>query len=306
MSSRGATPDAPVDSIEAVLFGRNCRPCAADESCTRREQCASQICRAGTCREPGCFDGIQNALETDFDCGGGDCAPCPVGFRCIDHADCLSGNCDSLDGADGPGRCDQARCDDGLQNASESDVDCGGPACDECADGNRCINGTDCLSGVCSDGICISCRDNVQNADETDVDCGGSRCDPCNDASRCEESTDCLSNICVESRCISCGDEEQNGLEKSDIDCGGLNCDACSDGQLCRLNEDCASEQCAPNGRCISCDDGLLNGQEVEVGLRWSDLPRLSNRSKMRGRHRLYEPALFRPDMRPIHLHRWL
>ncbi len=49
-------------------------------------------------------------------------------------------------------------CDDGIQNGSETGVDCGGPDCDACP----------------------TCDDGVQNGSETGVDCGGPDCAPCN------------------------------------------------------------------------------------------------------------------------------
>ncbi|SEQ39840.1 M14 family zinc carboxypeptidase [Neolewinella agarilytica] len=52
-------------------------------------------------------------------------------------------------------------CTDGVQNGSETAVDCGGPDCAPCS----------------------TCTDGVQNGSETAVDCGGPDCEPC--------STDC-------------------------------------------------------------------------------------------------------------------
>lgn len=51
-----------------------------------------------------------------------------------------------------------ATCSDGIQNGSETGVDCGGPDCPPCA-------------ATCSDGI--------MNGSETGVDCGGPDCPPC-------------------------------------------------------------------------------------------------------------------------------
>ena len=65
-------------------------------------------------------------------------------------------------------------CDDGVQNQDETGVDCGG-SCPVACDGEGCVNGSDCISGVCVDEICAfsSCDDGVMNGDETGVDCGG-------------------------------------------------------------------------------------------------------------------------------------
>ena len=56
-------------------------------------------------------------------------------------------------------RCESPRCNDGLLNGNETEIDCG---------------------GVC--GPCYTCDDGIQNQDEYGIDCGGS-CQPCpNDA----------------------------------------------------------------------------------------------------------------------------
>ncbi len=70
---------------------------------------------------------------------------------CTSHFDCASGNCAE------PGRCGASLCLDGLQNASETDVDCGG-ACSLCIIGQACVAGTDCGSGNCRDGACVLYR----------------------------------------------------------------------------------------------------------------------------------------------------
>jgi len=51
--------------------------------------------------------------------------------------------------------CSMPTCDDGIQNADETGVDCGGPICGDC------------------------CGNGVQDADETGIDCGGSVCAAC-------------------------------------------------------------------------------------------------------------------------------
>lgn len=48
-------------------------------------------------------------------------------------------------------------CNNGVQDGSETGVDCGGPDCDPC----------------------VSCNDGIQNGNETGVDCGGPDCSPC-------------------------------------------------------------------------------------------------------------------------------
>jgi uncharacterized protein YjdB len=66
-------------------------------------------------------------------------------------------------------------CTDGIQNGTETGIDCGGscPACVTCSDGiqNGTETGVDC-GGSCP--ACPTCNDGIQNGTETGIDCGGS------------------------------------------------------------------------------------------------------------------------------------
>ncbi|MEM7573609.1 MAG: cohesin domain-containing protein [Bacteroidota bacterium] len=106
-----------------------------------------------------CNDGIQNNGETDVDCGGPNCAPCPT-------------------------------CNDGVQNGNETGVDCGGPDCDPCINPPTCEDGiqngqetgVDCGGPDCA--ACPpteTCDDGILNNGETQIDCGGPNCAPCSD-----------------------------------------------------------------------------------------------------------------------------
>jgi hypothetical protein len=72
-----------------------------------------------------------------------------------------------------------ASCTDGIQNQSETGIDCGGPcaACSTaatCSDGiqNQGETGIDC-GGPCPACGVPSCTDGIKNQNETDIDCGG-------------------------------------------------------------------------------------------------------------------------------------
>jgi len=89
------------------------------------------------CLLPTCNDGTQNGTETDVDCGG-DCLPCclPAGTPC-DNGDPETGN----DIEDGNCNCIGAdtgtsTCYDGVQNVTETNIDCGG----NCAPCASCIS----------------------------------------------------------------------------------------------------------------------------------------------------------------------
>lgn len=98
-------------------------------------------------------------------------------------------------------------CKNGRLDTNETDIDCGGPKCNRCADGKRCIGKEDCLGGFCdpSNKQCSSptCTDGIKNGDETDVDCGGTSCVRCAVGRRCTADLDCKTGTCnaVDSAC---------------------------------------------------------------------------------------------------------
>jgi|GEM_PF-6286748 len=48
----------------------------------------------------------------------------------------------------------EGTCTDGIKNQDETDVDCGGSKCPKCGYPHSCNIGTDCISGICTGGIC--------------------------------------------------------------------------------------------------------------------------------------------------------
>lgn len=143
-------------------------------------------------------------------------------------------------------------CSDGVKNGDETDVDCGGPCPNVCAEGEGCVTGADCVSNVCDHGTClaVACSDQVKNGGETDVDCGGT-CGKCDAGKQCLNPDDCKSGLCSSMVCESiCTDGAQGGYE-TDIDCGGFVCPACADGLACQGNDDCDSGICKATA-CLS------------------------------------------------------
>ncbi len=166
-------------------------------------------------------------------------------------------------------------CGDAFENGDETDIDCGG-ACMPCGIGKGCHHATDCLSKVCSAGICAapSCSDMVQNGSEVGPDCGGSCTKGCPANTPCQLPIDCESGVCAEldtgKVCVSaaCGDGVKNGQE-SDSDCGG-SCPPCADAFHCLVASDCQSLVCGSGDAgfvCIppSCNDGVKNQGEFAV-----------------------------------------
>lgn len=150
---------------------------AAGTLCSTSAMCASGVCSTGqdagkheggvecdspgcVCQAPSCDDSVKNGTETDVDCGG-DCPACPDHDSCTTGMDCQDKVCGL--GTKGlactPGDaqvcvCEVPTCTDGVQNEGESAVDCGGTKCKACTTGKACAATTDCISGVCTGGLC--------------------------------------------------------------------------------------------------------------------------------------------------------
>ena len=94
-------------------------------------------------------------------------------------------------------------CSDGIQNQSETDIDCGGPNCAPCGPGGGCVDSSDCTSNNCQAGVCqpVSCSDGIENGDETDIDCGGSCPGDCAFNQGCVLDTDCQTAHCSGGLC---------------------------------------------------------------------------------------------------------
>jgi Cellulose binding domain len=165
-----------------------------------------------------------------------------------------------------------SHCDNGLRDADETDVDCGGALCVRCGNAQACLSGTDCLGGGCTAGRCVNlptCSDSLKNGSETDVDCGGSCSQHCATGKACAVAGDCMSGFCTGGLCVaapSCADGLKNGTE-TDVDCGGSCTQHCATGKVCSVAGDCTSSVCTA-GKCVaapSCTDGLKNGTETDV-----------------------------------------
>jgi len=146
-------------------------------------------------------------------------------------------------------------CKDGIQNGTETGIDCGG-----------------------SCPACPTCKDGIQNGNETGVDCGGS-CPRVCGARSCIRDENCMpGEICVRETCTpnpQCSDGIQNGTETG-VDCGGncVACPTCKDGiqngdetgvdcggscpRACGARSCIRDENCMPGEMCVhmTCQPG--------------------------------------------------
>jgi hypothetical protein len=222
-----------------------------------------------------CADGVQNQDETDVDCGGIICDKCGNGFACLSNEDCASSSCEGGVCASATG--DSETCTDGVQNQDESDVDCGG-SCPACANGQACLENSDCVSLNCVAGICEevalpSCAELGGVVCSGDEVCNGT-VEESSEGECCIGSCEVLLPSCAELCGVVCsGDEICNGTveESSEGECCIGTCESpvqCtdSDGDGFFAEEGCGTEvDCVdsdPNiypGTLEICDDFIDN-----------------------------------------------
>ncbi|TXF89451.1 hypothetical protein FUA23_10825, partial [Neolewinella aurantiaca] len=161
-----------------------------------------------------CFRILQE-VETEVEIGS---SPTPLEFT-DDEGNIFEDEDDVniTNGTVNSGVVGMATCTDGVQNGSETGVDCGGPDCAPCM-----------VTPTCSDGI--------MNGNETGVDCGGPDCAPCMVTPTCsdgimngnETGVDCGGPDCAPCMVTpTCSDGIMNGNETG-VDCGGPDCAPCT------------------------------------------------------------------------------
>jgi len=150
------TAAAPIDTACTEDGGNVCDGQGACIECNDVNDCAATwLCQAGDCVPPQCSNGQQDGTESDVDCGGLECSPCPNTLSCNTYADCFSSFCDVT-------VC--APCINDGNCAAVTDSYCAGGTCtpkkvlgDSCGAGNQCLTGN-CPGddGVCCDDACGS------------------------------------------------------------------------------------------------------------------------------------------------------
>jgi hypothetical protein len=90
----------PPSAVDAPCDRRACGP-VTPATCPNGAPTKDVVCRRGTvrcewrgrtCNAATCSDGVQNATESDVDCGGA-CGACPLGAKCGISEDCSVGTC---------------------------------------------------------------------------------------------------------------------------------------------------------------------------------------------------------------------
>ncbi len=261
---------AVVPSCSSAVCEANGEGCP----CTRPDECLSNSCYAaacdGTCHleafPPGGRCLLVYPCAESGKCVMGFCTAEPQCVECLENAHCPAGHTCEVGNV-----C--SRCDDGVKNGDESDVDCGG-SCPLCQ--GTCNVDADCPDGYCWKGVCVSCHDGIQNGDESGVDCGGweTHCLHCL-GMNCSGGGDwiCASNNCENFSCCPavcpiCTNCEPSGacepippgfadsfskdpaaICTDNFRCNGQGKCLLIPGQPCTQNSECVYDICV-NGKC--------------------------------------------------------
>ncbi len=121
------------------------QPCADGQGCSDNADCVG-TCTNLICGPIGPNDGKKNNGETDIDCGGPNAPKCANGKDCLTKTDCVDDYC-----PEATKKCTAPTYDDGVQNGTETDVDCGGtgPGMKKCPETKNCLVDPDCF-GACN------------------------------------------------------------------------------------------------------------------------------------------------------------
>ena len=224
-------------------------PCDGGKECDGFGSC----CTAATCEALGknC-GGFSNGCGKSLFCG--DCAP---GDTC------------------GPAVTGVCGCTDGIQNGSETGVDCGGVCPNSCALGIPCAGPADCANGFCVDGFCCNsacgsackacsqaktgvangtCADVLAGTDP-DGDCTADAVSSCGQTGQCSAGA-CeiypAGTVCAPGSC-------SNAMASAADLCNGSG--TCVDGGA----QACAAPYVCGGATCQSCSDGVKNGNETGI-----------------------------------------
>jgi hypothetical protein len=158
-----------------------------------------------------------------------------------------------------------ATCSDGIDNGSETDVDCGGGTCPACGNGLQCLLASDCASANCSGGVCVALLANG-SACAFDGECTSTRCV---DGVCCDSACSSLCQACTAAKKGSGADGACGNISIStdpDSECSASSVSTCGSNGSCDGAGSCAfypgGTVCA-SGSCsagIQTGDGLCDG----------------------------------------------
>lgn len=235
-----------------------CVGCTDDTQCGMPTTCSMPVCNAGTCATNFISAGTATPNQTAGDCqeeqcdgiGGTKMVAATLDIE-NDNNPCTNDTCNGSTPVH-----DNTPSGSACSNGGTGQLCNGAGTCVECLDGSQC------MSGVCTAQACAApaCNDTVKNGTETDVDCGGS-CSGCANGKVCNVNNDCTSTVCSMNVCVAsvCGDSRVTGMETCD-DTGTADGDGCSATCAVEAGWECTGQPstCHP-----SCGDSTADPGEL-------------------------------------------
>ncbi|MCC7541464.1 MAG: hypothetical protein IT379_34925, partial [Deltaproteobacteria bacterium] len=259
--------------------------CASDADCDDFEQCTTDSCVGGACRnarldDTPCDDG--NACTATDLCRAGTCvgegvvfcmpptvcfvSTCDPDVGCVDVPKPFGVECNDFDACTPSSMCDGG----GDCTGAVSCMDDGNPCTTETCSGLGCVSadvpdGTVCAAGACCGGRCVSTSTDEMN------------CGSC--GLGCASSTSCLSGICTGcGSAAACNDGLTCTVDQCDGTCANILMPGfCLIDGICRADgamsptnpcEECdsmrSSSAWSPSGDGAPCDDGLFCTGEID------------------------------------------
>lgn len=281
------------DGVIDPAAGEQCDPGAVPGACGSGETCTASCvcvpCGNGVV-DPGeqCDDGNTD----DGDCCSGSCQFEAAGSACAEDGDACTADVCGGSGDEGlcthpplaplPPACQL--CGNGTVDAGEqcddggtTDGDCCDSACrfevGPCDDGDVCVVGESCQSGICTGGAPVDCSAVSNSCAPAACDPSGSEgnCSdvttladgsPCEDGDACTENSTCDAGTCLQGTPVSCDDANP---------CTSDACDPSSG---------CVNEVVVESRTCASCDDGTDNDGDANIDFEDEDCSTLAGMAR--------------------------
>ncbi|MBK8943400.1 MAG: hypothetical protein IPM79_38815 [Polyangiaceae bacterium] len=230
--------------------------CDGPEDCPAPLECQLATCVGGEC-------GTDNeAAETLCDLAATDDGVCDGAgecVECIDNDQCTSpATCDTVANV-----CVQPHCLNGVQDADETGLNCGGNDCAPCGNGLGCVDADDCSSGFCDTAqdpdVCAACTTDSQCDNAEWCDAGVCTADKtqgqaCNADAAGSPASECATGFCEEtSNGFVCCDTDCEGACRSCLaaDTGGTTGECGNAGAGQDPRDECADSECT-TGVCVA------------------------------------------------------
>ena len=260
---QGGTPAGTAEGGGGAPGGGGMAPdCEIPEDCDPGNDCEDPTCDAGTCGLTPAAEGAPCSQNNGQVCDGdGNCVECT-----------MDGDCTGTDVCDLANNvCVPEPCTNGVLDGMETDLDCGGPDCGPCVNGDDCLDPADCQSNYCmsggaggggtggagTTGVCAACTDNLECGATEYCDTGVCVAKNPN-GTACTLDRECSSDQCIDGFCCDTlcdGTCESCGLTGTEGTCTPY-------AQGNDPENECAPDTCSGSSSC-QCNDGVVNGNET-------------------------------------------